>query len=64
MKDDPLSARGKQTRDRRMAAAPEPSAPAHSNHQSHGAYPLRRPQSRSSFQYEVRSLAQALQDRT
>ena len=64
MKDDHLSAREKRTRDRRMAAAPEPSAPAHSNHQSHGAYLLRRPQAISSFQYGVRSLAQALQDRT
>ena len=64
MKDDPLYARERQTRDRRRAAAPEPSAPVHSNHQSRGAYRLRRPQAISSFQYEARSLAQTVQNRT
>ena len=64
MKDDRLCARETQRRDRRTAVAPEPSAPARLNPESHAAGQLRRQRSISSSQHVVRSPVQTLQDHT
>ena len=59
-----LGVLGKRRRDRRTAARSARSALAHSDHRSRAACRSRRPRARSSFRCGVRSLAQALKDRT
>jgi len=62
MKDDPRVGHERQTHGLRTAAREARSAPARSDHRSHGADPSHLQQSRSWFRLEDRSLAQALQN--
>jgi len=60
MKDDPRACHERQTHGRSKADGPEPSAPAHSDHESRAAYQSHRLQARCVCLLEVRSPTQAL----